>query len=104
MRYTKALSTESSRKAPPKSERQVPKDDKNEHVSKEEENAYIVLNLPKDASWEDISSAYKKMARMYHPDKVTGLAPEYREIAEKQMRLINAAYELLYEKTMRKLK
>jgi preprotein translocase subunit Sec63 len=32
---------------------------------------------------------------MYHPDKVAGLAPEYREIAEKKMKMINAAYRRL---------
>ncbi len=35
------------------------------------------------------------MAQMYHPDKVAGLAPEYQDIAEKRMKIINAAYELL---------
>lgn len=60
-----------------------------------EENAYTVLNIPNNASWEEISSAYKKMAQMYHPDKVAGLAPEYKEIAEKRMKSINAAYEEL---------
>uniref|UniRef100_A0A832H5V6 DUF4236 domain-containing protein n=1 Tax=Oscillatoriales cyanobacterium SpSt-402 TaxID=2282168 RepID=A0A832H5V6_9CYAN len=60
-----------------------------------EENAYTILNIPSDATWEDISAAYKKMAQMYHPDKVAGLAPEYQAIAEKRMKIINAAYEEL---------
>lgn len=94
MRYTKALNENSSSKSPPKHEEQIPKDGKKESSSKEE-NAYTILNISRDASWEDISTAYKKMAQMYHPDKVAGLAPEYREIAEKQMKIINAAYEQL---------
>ncbi len=73
---------------------QAKKDEHKESAPKEE-NAYTLLNVPKDASWEDISTAYKKMAQMYHPDKVAGLAPEYREIAEKRMKIINAAYEQL---------
>jgi curved DNA-binding protein CbpA len=32
---------------------------------------------------------------MYHPDKVEGLAPEYRQIADQKMKVINAAYEQL---------
>ena len=36
--------------------------------------------------------SYKKLAQMYHPDKVAGLAPEYYEIAETKMKDINAAY------------
>jgi hypothetical protein len=71
------------------------KNSKSNESSPKEENAYTVLNIPNNASWEEISSAYKKMAQMYHPDKVAGLAPEYREIAEKRMKTINAAYEQL---------
>jgi curved DNA-binding protein CbpA len=35
---------------------------------------------------------------MYHPDKVAGLAPEFQVLAEKRMKEINAAYELLKER------
>jgi preprotein translocase subunit Sec63 len=38
------------------------------------------------------------MAQMYHPDKVASLAPEYREIAERRMKEINAAYIALKAK------
>jgi uncharacterized protein DUF4236/DnaJ-like protein len=60
-----------------------------------DENPYSVLNVSPNASWAEISTAYRKMAQMYHPDKVAGLAPEYQDIAEKRMKIINAAYELL---------
>ncbi|MBI5839983.1 MAG: DUF4236 domain-containing protein [Chloroflexi bacterium] len=73
---------------------QAKNDEGNKPPSKEE-NAYTILSVSKNASWEEISSAYKKMAQMYHPDKVAGLAPEYQEIAEKRMKSINAAYEQL---------
>jgi DnaJ-class molecular chaperone len=32
---------------------------------------------------------------MYHPDKVVGLAPEFQALADKRMKEINAAYEVL---------
>jgi preprotein translocase subunit Sec63 len=35
------------------------------------------------------------MAQMYHPDKVAGLAPEFRELAERRMKEINTAYAKL---------
>lgn len=97
IRYSQApnvnsTSKESSRKSG--YDNQAKNDKSNEPPSKEE-NAYAILNIPKNASWEEISSAYKKMAQMYHPDKVAGLAPEYQEIAEKRMKSINAAYEQL---------
>ena len=41
--------------------------------------------------WE-ISDAYRKLARVYHPDKVLGLPAEAREISERRMKEINAAY------------
>lgn len=58
-------------------------------------NPYETLNIPPGATQEQIRSAYKKLAHMYHPDKVEGLAPEYRQIADQKMKAINAAYEQL---------
>jgi DnaJ-domain-containing protein 1 len=43
-------------------------------------------------------AAYRRMVQMYHPDKVSGLAPEYAEIAERKMKEINAAYAQLKPK------
>lgn len=58
-------------------------------------SAHKVLNVSDNSSKEEITSAYKKLAQQYHPDKVTGLAPEFRELAEKRMKEINAAYKEL---------
>ena len=51
-----------------------------------------VLGVEPGASRAEISSAYKKKARMYHPDRVASLPPEVREQAELRMKEINAAY------------
>ena len=40
-------------------------------------------------------SAYRKLVQQYHPDKVANLAPEFRELAERRMKEINAAYQRL---------
>ena len=45
--------------------------------------------MPRNATQDEISASYKKLAQMYHPDKVAGLAPEYYEIAETKMKDIN---------------
>jgi len=97
IRYSQTLSANSSSKESSKKSdyHSQAKKDENKGSSSKEENAYTILNVPNNASWEEISTAYKKMAQMYHPDKVAGLAPEYREIAEKRMKIINAAYEQL---------
>jgi len=46
-------------------------------------NLYIVLGIPPDASPEVIRSAYRSLAKAYHPDRVgPGGTSQFREIAE----------------------
>ncbi len=54
-----------------------------------------VLGVGPDASEEEIVSAYREMARKYHPDRVEGLGPEFEELANRRMKEINAAYREL---------
>ena len=56
------------------------------------EAAHKVLGVSEGASMWEISAAYKKLARVYHPDKVLKLPAEAREISERRMKEINAAY------------
>jgi len=51
-----------------------------------------VLGVAKGASPEEVSAAYKMLARTHHPDKVAILEPEVREYSEQRMKEINAAY------------
>ena len=48
--------------------------------------------MAKGAGAEEISAAYRKLARTHHPDKVANLEPEVREYSEQRMKEINAAY------------
>jgi hypothetical protein len=50
------------------------------------------LGVAKGAGAEEISAAYRKLARTHHPDKVANLEPEVREYSEQRMKEINAAY------------
>jgi DnaJ-class molecular chaperone len=63
----------------------------------DEQDPYKILNIGNNATQNEITSAYRKLVKMYHPDRVAGLAPEYREIAERKMKKINAAYRRLKE-------
>lgn len=54
--------------------------------------ARTALGVPKGAGAEEISAAYRKLARTHHPDKVANLEPEVREYSERRMKEINAAY------------
>jgi cold shock CspA family protein len=58
-------------------------------------DAWKVLELNPNASDDDITAAYRRMAQMYHPDKVTNLGAELQQLADRKMKEINAAYELL---------
>lgn len=56
---------------------------------------YEVLKVPPGATKEEVTFAYRQMAKLYHPDKVASLAPEFQEMAEVRMKEINAAYQTL---------
>jgi len=52
-----------------------------------------VLGVQPSATRDEISAAYKRKISEYHPDKVTRMGKEIRELAEKRSKEINAAYE-----------
>ena len=58
-------------------------------------SAYAILGVAEGTSPDELARVYHGLARMYHPDKVAGLAPEFRVLAENRMKEINAAYEQL---------
>src|SRR6202171_4637365 len=51
---------------------------------------YKVLNVPREASSEDIKKAFRKLARQYHPD-----VAKDKKGAEEKFKEINEAYEVL---------
>jgi len=53
-----------------------------------------ILNVGADALWNEIKSAYRKMAMQYHPDRVTqtGLT---LAVAEEKFKEVTAAYVML---------
>ena len=63
----------------------------------EKKNYYDILGVDKNATPEEIKSAYRKLAMKYHPDRNQGNA----EAAEK-FKEINEAHEVLSDETKRK--
>ncbi|MBI4351357.1 MAG: DnaJ domain-containing protein [Elusimicrobia bacterium] len=57
-----------------------------------------VLGVSRDASAEEIKSAYRELANKYHPDKVSHLGEEFKAIAHERFKEIQAAYEALTRK------
>ncbi len=58
-----------------------------------ESRNFEILGLESGASQDEIKKAYRKLSMKYHPDKVRHLGDEFKDIAEKKMKEINAAYD-----------
>jgi len=63
-----------------------------------QKDPYAVLNIPRNASQEEIKKAYKKLANKYHPDKVLHLGDEFKKLAEERFKEIQEAYRELTSK------
>ncbi len=57
--------------------------------------ALRVLQLPNDASMQQIKKAYRNRMQMCHPDKVQNLAEEIKEVANRLARHLNEAFNIL---------
>jgi molecular chaperone DnaJ len=63
----------------------------------QQKNYYDVLGVSKDATDQEIKTAFRKLARKYHPDR-----NKNDETAKKKFEEINEAYEVLSNKEKRK--
>ena len=60
-------------------------------------DAYAVLEISESATDDEVRAAYKRMVVKHHPDRVASLGDDIRAAAEKKMREINEAKELIYK-------
>ena len=60
-----------------------------------------VLELPADASVDEIREAYRRLMSQYHPDKVASLGRELRELAEAKSKEIGVAYQEAVQRARR---
>lgn len=56
---------------------------------------YDILGVSKNASEQELKSAYRKKALKYHPDRMAGKSPEEAKKAEATFKEINEAYTTL---------
>lgn len=59
---------------------------------------YDVLQIPYDAGSQEIKTAYKRLARKYHPDRFAETDPTIQELAKGKMAEINVAYAKIMER------
>ncbi|XP_065349572.1 dnaJ homolog subfamily C member 11 [Cloeon dipterum] len=64
----------------------------------EEEDYYMFLNVPRTATPEEVTAAYKKLGRLYHPDKhVDPDNPQKKQEAEILFHRAKKAYDVLID-------
>lgn len=62
---------------------------------------YETLNVPRDASPEQIRSTYRILVQLFHPDRLQQVNPTVRQYAEEQLKRINEAYAVLSDPEQR---
>ena len=60
--------------------------------------ALKILELEVDATAEEIKKAYKRLAKIHHPDKVSHLGESAQKIASEKFKTIVVAYDFICEK------
>lgn len=53
---------------------------------------FAVFGLPPSATVEDIKAAYRRLIKQNHPDRVHGMSPAFRKLAEAETQRLNAAF------------
>jgi DnaJ-domain-containing protein 1 len=58
----------------------------------ENESWWETLNIDRNASPEQIKTAFRKEISKYHPDRVEGLGIELKQLADRKAKQVNRAY------------
>ena len=61
------------------------------------ESAFAILEVPIDATSQEIRTAYKKKIAQYHPDKIHHMGKKLQQLAQNETQKINEAYATLKE-------
>ena len=78
-----------------KEEKERQRQAKEKRMAREETDPYEILGIRPFASYREITLAYRKKAKQYHPDKHPGASKEERSALEEEFKKISAAYKKL---------
>lgn len=56
------------------------------------ESWFTVLGLSHSATVDEVKGAYKRLIKQNHPDRVQGMSPAFRQLAEAETKKLNTAY------------
>ena len=59
------------------------------------DSAHLVLQVKVGVDWEDVTSAHRRLAKLYHPDRLISYSPEAQDLGQARMAEINAAHATL---------
>ncbi len=59
----------------------------------EDDSCFAVLGLSHSATIAEVKEAYKALIKQTHPDRVHGLSPAFRKLAEMETQKLNLAYQ-----------
>ncbi len=65
---------------------------------KDTTSAYKILEIPPDATDEEVKKAYRHMALKYHPDRVSQMGEDVEKAAKLKFQELQAAYEEIKKK------
>lgn len=57
--------------------------------------AYSVLEIQSSATNEEVKKAYRRLAKLHHPDRVLNLGPEFQLSAKEKFQKLQEAYDLI---------
>jgi DnaJ domain len=60
-----------------------------------DEEAFEMLGVDPDASWDEVVGAYRRIVKQIHPDRLLDASAEELDAANEQLRAINFAYSRL---------
>lgn len=73
----------------------------NKIKSTKKKDLYEVLGVDKNASDADIKKNWRKKSLILHPDRMVGKSRAEKIIADKQLRDLNEAHDILIDKNKR---